>query len=695
MALAETAKLLTELDLDDSDYQAGMAKAASQAAAYGRATDQAAVQTTRFSRVSKGAGNALHHFGGRVSQVTQLLGATGLVGGLLAVGAAVKTGVAAAEDWGRTTDRLTQLTGASVKEASQFADAYDKLGISQEKQIRIMGFLSKTLGNWNVNRKQARQVEKDYGFDLIGSNGKMKDALTITQDFTAYFNNKHIPSYQKASLGTKLFGRGWTDMIPVFEKGEKAMRRAMDDAMSLNKEQVRDLHKWRDAQRELNDSVGDLQVQIGLAAIPALTELSRNLTDFVNKNERKIRMLFGQGLEAAKGFAGFIANDVAPTLVNLGKSAVDFWNAIPGPLRDILLKGLVADRALKFAFGFSVTGLAADALKDAIGSGLGRLFGRGSSPATPMYVKAVGGLGGAAGAAGGGMGVLGKVGLAAEAVGLGVAVVETVDGFMRDRAAEQAQLAEQAKGLLNDTAAKSLDDITNMTRLMAEANATDRAGIQTFASKELGDALRNVGTNLVAKVTDATRATSIEKLIAAQQQAISYGWNDVADKLGADIKALQEGKGGEGGDPPAARRTNKLLVEQTGVQRAFIHQMKRAERSGDRGQERAYNLLKRGIMGDKDNADAVRKAIKVMEREQKEAQERGATRLARNIGRDIAVLRRATSGGLSEATRAVNRAASQPPPVVNVTTNVSSTIGVRSGLQAASIVNRYGRATAF
>lgn len=692
--LAEVARLITELELRD-ELTPGLTTASRQAAAYGQAADKAQAKTTFLGRSMKGASGAMTHFGSRVSQTTQLLGAGGLLGGVLGVTLAVKQGIGMAEQWGKTTDRLKQLTGASTKEASQFADAYDKLGISQDKQIRIMGFLSKALGNWNVNRKQAKQIEKDYGFSLIDSNGKMKDALTVTQDFTSYFNNKHIPSYQKASLGAKLFGRGWTDMIPVFEKGEKAMRRAMKDAMAMSPEQLKDLHKWRDAQRDLNDSVGDLQVKIGLAAIPALTQLSRGITDFVDKNERKIRLLFGQGLEAAQDFAGFVAHDVAPTLVNLVSSAVGFWNAIPGPLRDILLKGFVADRAIKFAFGFSITGLATDAIKDAIGGGLSRVFGRGSSPATPMYVKPVGvglGGGGGAGVPGGGMGRVGKGLLALEGIAIAGAVASTVNDFMTERSQEQAELAEKAKGVLGDTRDKAMDDITNMTRLMLkESDPAEKAGIQTFASKELGSALLNAAKVLREEtVSKEDIPAALAKMSEAQKAATEYGWTQVAADIGKEMKDLQEGRGGQSAET-GARKTNKLLSEQKGVWAAYMRQMGRAERTRDRGQERAFDLLKDGIAGEHDDASAVRRAIKVMEREQKQATERGATRMARNIGRDIAILKRATQGGLDRAGDKLGTIAAKPPPVVNVTTNVTAQVGVRDVERATTTVSRYGR----
>lgn len=719
MALAETAKLLTELDLKDNATP-GFQHASQAAVSYGAATDRAATKTSFLSRSMKGGSDALHHFGGRVSQVTQLLGAGGLLGGVLGITVAVKHGVDAAQEWGKTTDRLTQLTGVSRRETSAFSDAFDKLGLKAEQQTRIVGFASKTLGNLAQDTKKAKEMQKAYGFQLLDSHGKVKNAFQVIQDFTSYFNNKHIPAYQKASLGAKLFGRGWTDLIPIFEQGRGKMDRAMKDAMHLTDAQVKDIHRYRDAQRNLNDTIGDLSVQIGLAAMPALTQLSRAASDFLDKNSWKIRQLFNQGLEAAKNFGAFMANEVLPNLGNLASSAASFWNGIPGPIKDILVKGFVADRAIKFAFGFSITGLATDALKDAIGGGLSRMFGRGSSPATPMYVKAVGvgGLGGGPGgvaAGGGGMGILGKAALGAELVGSVVAVYQAVDeNILKPVAAQQTALMQQAQGIIGEGRDKAAADIANMTRLLHDAQGADRVVIDTTSSKELGTALVNAAREISGGSTAGTRNADIQALIDAQKQATEHGWTQAAADIGVEIDKLKGGKGGAASkadvrealdqairsDPKKQGDLSDRIGLRIGRTMGDLSRMiGRQDTSKMSGKLLAplnamHRQLAKAWTSDKDNAHLLEKAIRTGERAQRQALREGHTKLARNLGNDLAQLRRVTSGGLGNATRELGNLAQKPPPVVNVTTNVTSTIGIRDSDQANTVIQRYGRAVA-
>lgn len=696
MALAETARLVVALDLKNGLRQ-GAAEAVGQVTGIERASARAAAPMSRLTTVTQGAGRAMDHFRGRVRGATQVLGGVGLLAGVTALTSYAKNAVDSAEAWADATRRIHAVSGMGIQEASRFADTFDKLGVGAEKQVRILGFMSKTLGSLSMNQKAAKKVQEDYGFSLLDSRGRMRSNMDVLMEFTEYFNDKTIPAQQKAALGTKLFGRGWTDLIPVLEQGPKRVRDAMSGAMTMTDAQMRTMNRWRTEQRELNDAMGDLSVKVGMVIVPALTDLAKGVTKFVSENEQDVLRFFEGLVRGGRDLASLLTGTVIPTLSNLGTGAANLWNSIPGPLRDLLVKGFVADRTIKFLFGFSMTDVLKGGLKGLLGGGL---FQRGSSPATPMYVKPVGvGLGGGAAGVpgGGGVGRLAKVGVALEGVAIVGAVAATIDQFAQDRSAEQAQLAEQAAGLLGDVREKSLADITNMTRLLKESQGADRVAIQTFASKELGDALRNVTSNLVEEMNNSERGETIEKLIAAQEQALAYGWKEVADDIGAKIRKVQEGGGGESSTDNLAgqqRRTNKLMVEMAGVARATRDAARRAERTNDRGLKRAAELISKGVMGDKDNAQAVRQAIRILEREQKQATERGANKMARNIGRDIAVLRRAVGAQLGKQSQKLGTIANKPPPSVTVTTNVTAQVGIRDVERATSTVSRYGRATA-
>lgn len=690
--LADTARLVVDLQLKDG-LTPGMARAEAGVRGF------AASITTQLQRVRAGLDGAASHFRSRMGQIGSIAAGAGILGGAAALVKYSKDAIGAAEEWGRTTDRIRQLTGASTEEASRFTDAYEKLGIGQEQQIRIMGFLSKTLGNLNMDRKKARDLEREYGFDLVGTNGKVKNALEVTREFTGYFNDKHIPAYQKAALGAKLFGRGWTDMIPIFEQGQRKMDKALGGAMTMSDQQLKDLHRWRNAQRELNDTLGDTSVQVGLILVPFVTRLSKGLNEFVSSHQADIRQFFRDLLRTAEEAAGFIGGTVIPTISNLASSAKSFWDSIPGPLRDLLVKGIVADRAIKFLFGVSVTGVVGGAIKDAIGTVFGRFLGRGSSPANPMYVAGVGGGIGGAGSAAGGLGMLGKAALAVEVVGMAAAVWEAwnthiVDAVHRNQTSNRSA----AMGIVGEGRDKAATDIVNMTRLLREAQGPERVVIDTTSAGEIGMAMRNAADEIVKGSTAFTRGADLQRLVAAQRQAQEHGWTETADHIGRDIERLAR-------KTPSAPQIGQAVADASGKgakgdgDRELTRVMRHlAQVDSHRGNEalfgRSSDRLARQVRDalrttGKDRDVVIRDTIGDLRREQRRALESGHTKLARNLGKDIDVLRSQLSRKQDTANSRLSTIANKDTSVT-VNTTVNTAVSVRDTVAQTNVSKRYG-----
>lgn len=735
MAIAETAHLVVSLDLKDGLKQ-GTTAAIGSVSGIERAAGRAHLPLARLSGVTQRAGDAFGHLKGRVAGAAQVLGGAGLLGGVAALSVYARNAVDAATEWADTTRRIHDVTGMSVQDASQMADAFEKLGVSGDTQVRILGFMGKTLGTLGTDMKAAKKIQDDYGFAVTDAKGRMKSSQQVLMDFTTYFNDKTIPAQQKAALGAKLFGRGWMDLLPILEQGKGKLKDALGSAMSMTDGQMRQMDKFRDSQREFNDTMGDLSVQVGMVIVPALTDLAKGLNEFVTQHQDEVLGFFHGMVDGARQLASFIAGTVIPTISNLAGMAKGLWDSIPGPLRDLLVKGFVADRTIKFLFGFSLTDVLKGGLKTLLG-GMGGIFARGGSPAAPMYVSDVGGgLGGAgAGAAGRGMGLLGKAALAVEVVGLSAAVLQTVQGFMSDRAAEQAALHTQAQGLTNDPIAKNLTDATNMARLLREARQNDPAKmltIQTFASKEMNEALGNVGDAIVKHaLTKEDIAAGVSQLTAARNEAYQYGWKDLGDRLTADIEQLKakvpsapeigqatqaaQSSGGlltvipdtikrgldavgmkmvRGQDGSmrimtrAAARQERLLGEVTGHlaqvashkgNREFAPAMTRAARMINEAQD------KTGAAGRK----ATRAAIDFLNTQQKRALAAGHVKLARNLGHDIDLLKGRLAGKQDTTNRHLS-AIQAKPTKVSVTVPVTTSVSVRDTTTQTRTASRYG-----
>jgi hypothetical protein len=398
MALAESANLVARLSLQDN-FTGPLARAE---AGLGRAS-------SGIGRL----GGAVQTAGGHLKGlITGPLGLLGLTGGLLTLGGALRNGVEKAQDFGDEVRKISAVTGLSAEQTSALAAALEHFGVGADKAIRLTGFLEKNVGLLAARKDGLAAFSKTYGLALTDQNGKLKDANELILTTADYFNNNAIPATEKAAALSKLYGRSWQDMIPFLKAGRQGIADAEDEAaklgLTLSKDNVDALAKMKTATRDLGTAVGGLELQIGLALVPALTDLAKVATTFVTSHRGDIVAFFKGAADAARTAAGVIG-DVAGAVSG-------FWNKIPPGFRDLLLKGFVADRTVKFLFGF-------DPIKAVLG-GAGGLFSRGSSPANPLYVTGtgIGGLPGGGGSGGGlpllGLGGLILAGVAAGEIGL-------------------------------------------------------------------------------------------------------------------------------------------------------------------------------------------------------------------------------------------------------------------------------------
>lgn len=558
MSIAETANLVADLQLKDHLSQtANNAKRSLSGL-----NDEVSGTTQRVSGLgaaSQRVSGSMGHFQNRVGNVTKNIGILGFGGAVLGVTKFLKDSLGAAASFGESVIKIGALTGESTERVSQFVDAFDKMGVSADKSERILGFLTKTVGNLTDTKKEARKVEQDYGFSLLDNQGRVKDSLTIVRDFTSYFENKQIPAQQKAALGAKLFGRSWTDMIPIFEKGRKGYDEALASAMKLSDQDIKNMKASRDATREWNDALGDLQVMVGLKLMPAMAELARNAAEWVNdpNNQKSLLGYLDAGIKLGRDLASFLTGTVLPAVQGLASAASSFWNTLPGPLQDLLITGLVADRTIKYLFGFSITGVATDIIGGVVRDGLGAIAGklgltRGSSPANPLYVAGAIGGGGAGTGAGGGVvgrtGIAGKLGAAVSILGAVTiagasvaALAEQFGIFQEGVKRDQEALQEKADAARDQNADAALANLRQMNRKLNDVQGLDRILADTFGGEQIADGLENlshaVATNGKLSAGQITEAIGV--LEEAQRQAIARGNNKVADAIGKDLATLR------------------------------------------------------------------------------------------------------------------------------------------------------------
>ena len=425
MATAETANLLVKLSLQNNltgPLQAATGRVSAMSNVLGgTASNFALVKQAAGATGTAIAGMASHLKG----VITGPLGLLGLGAGLFTVGGLLKAGTEEASSFGLEVAKLAALTGLSVETTSALSSALDHFGISGDAAVRTVGMITKNIGMIVNTKAGLAGFAKTFGLTLTDAKGRLVDVNQEILRTADYFNNKSIPATTKAAALQKLYGRQWQSLIPFLSAGRKgiieAEQAAKDLGLTLTAQNVNDLKKYRENFLTLGDAAKGLQLQLGLVLIPALSDLAKSFTGFLREGGTgKIVAFFKDLVQKAKDLGVVITGTIIPTLSGLAGAAKGFWDTIPAPLRDLLFKGIVADRTIHFLFGVSPINLAKNLLGDIVGPIFNQFAARGATPANPLFVADVtGGLGGAAGLAEGAAAAAGGVGLLTVALSAG------------------------------------------------------------------------------------------------------------------------------------------------------------------------------------------------------------------------------------------------------------------------------------
>ena len=465
--LGETAELLTVLKLQDG-LTPGLAKAEGELQGFNKtATTTGTAVTNAGNQMKKASGHAITFAGGlshAKHALTDLIsGPLGMIGLGVAGFGVVKffdEAVQSTYEFGNAAIKLQKIIGGTVEQSSALLAVGEKYGVTFDKLTTTAAFYEKTVGKLegtfisaskagksaalqnletqklqleaagksttainkqireqkaldalrvqtlnnsmqSINKLQA--LEAQYGVRLTDNKGKalaFGDALNVVADFY----QKSTDKARAASLAAQVFGRGYAALAPLLAVGSKGIKAAEEEAaalgVTLTGATVKDLIAAKQASRDFGEAMMGLKLAIGTQVVPILTELQKSVTAFlVHGGIQQIKTVVAGILGAAK--------TVASVAGTIGSAFAEAWGRIPGPLQQILIAGLVGNKLIKFTLGFS--GL--DILKSVLGGG--GFFGRGASPANPVWVAtAGGGLGGPGGGPGGlsALGVAGAVG---------------------------------------------------------------------------------------------------------------------------------------------------------------------------------------------------------------------------------------------------------------------------------------------
>ncbi len=276
---------------------------------------------------------------GNFSKLGSLIGALpgpiGVVG--QAVGDALGGMIQRTIDTTIAFDKLSQVTGASVKFLSGFTEAADDVRIGSEVVNASLTIFSKKLGGVEDALDGSGQTAGAFASklkDLGITTDNMEEALFQVADVFEKMPN----GVDKAALAVSLFGKQGAALIPILNKGRAGIRGMMDDAEATGKVIDQDLRdkviKLAEAQDKLSDSWGGIETRIGADLIPAFLNVTEGVNKYIvavqkGNKETDILKRFMAGLNAS--FDLFNSG----ALNNLNSSFAEFGTKVGSVARDM------------------------------------------------------------------------------------------------------------------------------------------------------------------------------------------------------------------------------------------------------------------------------------------------------------------------------------------------------------------------
>jgi hypothetical protein len=367
MPAAETARLISSLEMQDKGFTRTADKAQRSLTGLEKSNNRIAASNARtgrsFAAMGTGIGKAQGGLGNFIKTGAGLLG---LTLGIAGVTRALTGTIDAAAEFGANVTKVQRVTGLSAATASAMVDTLDKWGVAGDRIIPMLGRMEKNVGALAGSHKKAAEFQKKFGINLLDSNGKIADANTLLLRSADYWNS-NASATDKAVVMSKLWGKAWQDLIPILSKGSGFIKAQEKDAIHLTSTQLRNIQKFRDAQREFADITGDVAVKIGAELMPAITEVIKPLGAWLDTHSDDIAKFFKDGTKFAQEMGAAVQNYVVPALGTIGKA----WNAIPSELRQLIIGGIVANKVLKMTIGFDPLNIVRKGFTDVFKSVLG------------------------------------------------------------------------------------------------------------------------------------------------------------------------------------------------------------------------------------------------------------------------------------------------------------------------------------
>lgn len=189
---------------------------------------------------------------------------------------------------GQITDGLRQIydstIGETVKYAAQVKDLSETLSLSAEETSKLISIGEKFGVSTDTLTNSLQMMTKRGMAPTLDGLAKLADKVMAIKD-----------PVERSAMLVDLFGRNWTALFPILEKGGAAIRAAGDEAVRfgkvLNTETVQAAEKLQIETNTLNEAIEGLKIKLTKDLIPDLATSAQNMVILASALDRTAKPL--------------------------------------------------------------------------------------------------------------------------------------------------------------------------------------------------------------------------------------------------------------------------------------------------------------------------------------------------------------------------------------------------------------------
>lgn len=299
-------------------------------------TEQTTEKTNKFSGALGGLGKGLANVGGTVAKAA--------VAGIAAVGTAALGAAAGAlklaKDVGKTADDLITLsnqTGISTKQLQEWDYAMRFIDVPMETMTKSMAKLTKNMDNAAKGTKDQTEAFKKLGVSFKDDvTGQLRNSQDVFNDLIGALGNVENET-ERDALAMRLFGKSAQELNPLIKAGSEELARLSEEANNvgavLSDDALAAAGKFDDMMQTLEASTKGLVGTLGVAVIPAVTEVVNSIVGVVPKITEAIKTgdWSGAGQAVTDGLNGLLGK-ITNALPGLATMASTILGGLAGAI---------------------------------------------------------------------------------------------------------------------------------------------------------------------------------------------------------------------------------------------------------------------------------------------------------------------------------------------------------------------------